>query len=132
MEKFYTNVHKLLRFWALWDSRCDEPCGTLRHFILHYFLEDDTIEIKEYDPKKRYQTHGQFLSRGKLLKARQFDTFWEKSHPNRIGLVYQSIAIAALIDDFAVFCILFLGNFRPSVNSIRYEIFQIQFSVLWV
>jgi len=36
----------VLRFFCIWDDR-DSMFGEMRPFILHYFLVDDTIEIRE-------------------------------------------------------------------------------------
>jgi len=67
-KKFLLNTQKVLRFWAYWDTRCDQ--GELRKFLVHYFLEDDTIEIKEItDPEGRIRGAETFLGKGKLLKV---------------------------------------------------------------
>ena len=36
----------MLRFYCVWDDR-DAMFGEMRPFVLHYFLVDDTIEIRE-------------------------------------------------------------------------------------
>jgi hypothetical protein len=69
-QRFINNSGKVLRFWAYWDDRCssgDGACGYLREFLLHFFLEDETIEIKEIHSGRSLPSS--FLSRSKLLKV---------------------------------------------------------------
>ena len=35
---------QVLRFWCVWDDRTG-LYGDRRPYVLHYFLEDDTVEI---------------------------------------------------------------------------------------
>lgn len=37
---------QVLRFWCVWDDR-QSMYGDRRPYVLHYFLEDDTVEILE-------------------------------------------------------------------------------------
>ncbi|KAL7063803.1 hypothetical protein AAHC03_05528 [Spirometra sp. Aus1] len=37
---------QVLRFYAAWDDR-DEMFGELRKFVIHYYLMDDTLEVRE-------------------------------------------------------------------------------------
>lgn len=37
---------QVLRFWCIWDDR-QSMYGDRRPYVLHYFLEDDTVEILE-------------------------------------------------------------------------------------
>ncbi len=37
---------QVLRFWCIWDDR-HSMYGDRRPYVLHYFLEDDTVEILE-------------------------------------------------------------------------------------
>ncbi|EDV19218.1 EF-hand domain-containing protein 1 [Trichoplax sp. H2] len=46
LKKFLTLDKKVLRFFCIWDDR-DNMFGELRPFVLHYYLVDDTIEIRE-------------------------------------------------------------------------------------
>jgi len=65
-----------LRFWAYWDDRCHG--GDLKRFVVHYFLEDDTLEIKEItDPQGRIRGATTFLGRGKLLKVCKHLNMWK-------------------------------------------------------
>ncbi|CAL8142221.1 unnamed protein product [Orchesella dallaii] len=66
-KSFLLNNRKVLRFWAFWDDRCSEH-GHLRKFIIHFFLEDDTVEIKEIPHDTRTEVFPTFLSRSKLFK----------------------------------------------------------------
>jgi len=46
LKQFLENDRKVLRFYCVWDhSR--EMFGDVRELILHYFLADDTMEIRE-------------------------------------------------------------------------------------
>eukprot|EP00798_Chlamydomonas_sp_ICE-L_P024281 gene24281-9880_t len=46
LRKFLENNKKVLRFWCVWDDR-QTMFGDRRPYILHYFLENDTVEILE-------------------------------------------------------------------------------------
>eukprot|EP00792_Barthelona_sp_PAP020_P006475 TRINITY_DN3005_c0_g1_i1.p1 TRINITY_DN3005_c0_g1~~TRINITY_DN3005_c0_g1_i1.p1 ORF type:complete len:479 (+),score=126.48 TRINITY_DN3005_c0_g1_i1:114-1439(+) len=46
LRKFLDHYNKVLRFYCVWDTR-DEAYGDFRLFSVHYFLEDDTVEILE-------------------------------------------------------------------------------------
>lgn len=37
---------KVLRFYAIWDDT-DSMFGECRNYIIHYYLMDDTVEIRE-------------------------------------------------------------------------------------
>jgi len=45
-KQFLVLDRKVLRFYCVWDDR-HNMFGELRSFILHYYLVDDTIEIRE-------------------------------------------------------------------------------------
>lgn len=46
MKQFLVLDRKVLRFYAVWDDR-HNMFGELRSFIVHYYLVDDTVEIRE-------------------------------------------------------------------------------------
>jgi hypothetical protein len=46
LKRFLTLDRKVLRFYAVWDDR-DMRFGEMRPFIFHYFLVDDTLQIRE-------------------------------------------------------------------------------------
>jgi len=46
LKQFLTLDRKVLRFFATWDDR-QNMFGEMRNYILHYYLENDTIEIRE-------------------------------------------------------------------------------------
>lgn len=46
LKQFLDNNRKVLRFWCVWDDRTS-MYGDRRPYVLHYFLEDDTVEILE-------------------------------------------------------------------------------------
>lgn len=50
LRQFLEMDRKVLRFYAVWDDR-DSMFGEMRKFVIHYFLVDDTLEIREmYTP----------------------------------------------------------------------------------
>lgn len=46
LKQFLDNDRKVLRFTCVWDNS-SEMFGDVRELILHYFLADDTMEIRE-------------------------------------------------------------------------------------
>ncbi|KAE9252341.1 hypothetical protein PF002_g3873 [Phytophthora fragariae] len=69
-RKFHDLSQKVLRFYASWHD--DHPLyPETRHFVLHYYLCDDTVEIVESRDSNRERGRGQFgvlLSRRKLAR----------------------------------------------------------------
>eukprot|EP01135_Chromosphaera_perkinsii_P012113 Nk52_evm51s2579 gene=Nk52_evmTU51s2579 len=49
LAQFLENDRKVLRFFCCWDDT-DSVFGDRRDMVLHYFLADDTIEIREIIP----------------------------------------------------------------------------------
>jgi len=45
-KRFIELDRKVLRFYMVWDDR-ESMFGEMRPFILHYFLVDDTLEVRE-------------------------------------------------------------------------------------
>lgn len=46
LRKFLTMDRIVLRFYAIWDDR-EQLFGEVRKFIVHFYLADDTLEIRE-------------------------------------------------------------------------------------
>jgi len=46
LKQFLENDRKVLRFYCIWDNSA-EMFGDVRELVLHYFLADDTMEIRE-------------------------------------------------------------------------------------
>ncbi|XP_057573300.1 EF-hand domain-containing family member C2 [Hippopotamus amphibius kiboko] len=68
LRQFLDYDRKVLRFFCLWDDS-GSMFGDRRELILHYFLSDDTIEIKEVLPRNsRRNAMSLFLQRRKLPK----------------------------------------------------------------
>ncbi|OWZ24635.1 hypothetical protein PHMEG_000240 [Phytophthora megakarya] len=69
-RKFHDLSQKVLRFYASWHD--DHPLyPETRHFVLHYYLCDDTVEIVEARNGSRERGRGNFgvlLSRRKLTR----------------------------------------------------------------
>lgn len=58
----------MLRFYGYWDDR-ETEFGYIHHLEIHYYLADDTIEIKETVPENSGRDSGfMFLKRQKLPK----------------------------------------------------------------
>nr|XP_044995962.1 EF-hand domain-containing family member C2 [Jaculus jaculus] len=67
-KQFLQYDGKVLRFYCLWDDT-NSLFGDRREFILHYFLCDDTIEIREVLPDNSGRDAlTSFLRRGKVPK----------------------------------------------------------------
>lgn len=59
----------MLRFWCIWDDR-QSMYGDRRPYVLHYFLEDDTVEILEINENNSGRDpFPVFLRRSSLPKA---------------------------------------------------------------
>ncbi|XP_047130574.1 EF-hand domain-containing family member C2 isoform X1 [Hydra vulgaris] len=67
--KFLENDSKVLRFYCYWDDS-ESLFGDQRDFVLHYFLADDTVEIREIiPPNSGRDAVPLFLRRQKLPKV---------------------------------------------------------------
>jgi hypothetical protein len=75
-RKFHDLSQKVLRFYASWHD--DHPLyPETRHFVLHYYLCDDTVEIVEARDGNRERGRGHFgvlLSRRKLARESGTDS----------------------------------------------------------
>lgn len=61
---------QVLRFWCIWDDR-QSMYGDRRPYVLHYFLEDDTVEILEINENNSGRDPFPiFLRRSMLPKVR--------------------------------------------------------------
>ncbi|CAF0958253.1 unnamed protein product [Rotaria sordida] len=76
-KQFNTMDGKVLRFYAILDDQ-DEQCEILRKFIIHFYLVDHTIEIREihqandgYDPKGIY-LHRQIVPKDSTYNIKSF------------------------------------------------------------
>uniref|UniRef100_H0VRE5 EF-hand domain-containing family member C2 n=1 Tax=Cavia porcellus TaxID=10141 RepID=H0VRE5_CAVPO len=68
LKQFLEYDGKVLRFFCVWDDSAS-LFGERRELVLHYFLSDDTIEIKEILPENSGRdTRSFFLRRSKLPK----------------------------------------------------------------
>ncbi|KAJ2949147.1 hypothetical protein O0L34_g6087 [Tuta absoluta] len=65
-KQFLDLDRQVLRFYGYWDDR-DSEFGTLHFMEIHYYLSDDTIEIKEIIPPGQGMESGpMFLKRSRL------------------------------------------------------------------
>merc|ERR1712139_150585 len=70
LKKFLELDRKVLRFCALWDDR-DAMFGEVKKYLIHYFLVDDSVEIREcHQPNDGRDPFPVLLRRGKLPKSR--------------------------------------------------------------
>ncbi|KAI8619627.1 hypothetical protein BC830DRAFT_1160607 [Chytriomyces sp. MP71] len=46
LRRFLENDRKVLRFFCIWDDR-DSMFGEVREFVIHYYLVDDCVEVRE-------------------------------------------------------------------------------------
>ena len=61
---------QVLRFYGYWDDR-ESPYGEIHDLELHYYLTDDTIEIKEIlPPNSGHESGPLFLKRSKVPKVK--------------------------------------------------------------
>lgn len=70
--QFLRNYRKVLLFHGYWDDRAS-LFGDLRRLVVHYYLVDDTMEIKEAYPLnsgRQESSSGVFLKRMRLPKQR--------------------------------------------------------------
>ncbi|KAK3259014.1 hypothetical protein CYMTET_31968, partial [Cymbomonas tetramitiformis] len=70
IRKFIENDRKVLRFFAVWDTRKEDPLdGERRAFVLNYYLSDDEIEILEVcERNSGRDPFPKLLSKSKLPK----------------------------------------------------------------
>ncbi len=61
LKKFLDHDRKVLRFFAEWDNT-SVLYGTKRNFTVHFYLADDTVEIRE-----NQEANSGFVSASKLL-----------------------------------------------------------------
>lgn len=74
LKQFLDHDRKVLRFYCLWNDT-GSVFGDSRELVLHYFLADDTIEIREViSPNSGRDTVAKFLHRSKLPKVKHHDT----------------------------------------------------------
>ncbi|XP_028991577.1 EF-hand domain-containing family member C2 [Betta splendens] len=68
LKQFLEQDRNVLCFYCFWDDT-ESTYGDLRELVLHYFLADDTIEIREVvSPNSGRDTVPKFLRRSKLPK----------------------------------------------------------------
>lgn len=68
LKQFLDHDRHVLRFYCYWDDT-ESMFGDPREMVLHYFLADDTIEIREViPPNSGRDAAPMFLRRGKLPK----------------------------------------------------------------
>ncbi|XP_033122586.1 EF-hand domain-containing family member C2-like [Anneissia japonica] len=69
LKQFLDHDRHVLRFYGIWDDQ-DSMFGDAREMVLHYFLADDTVEVKEIiRPNAGRDAAAMFLRRGRLPKA---------------------------------------------------------------
>lgn len=66
--QFLNHDRQVLRFYGYWDDRGTEN-GTLHNLIVHYYLGDDTVQIKEVWWECGIEKGSMFTKRAKLPKV---------------------------------------------------------------
>lgn len=70
LNKFLKLDRKVLRFYAMWDDR-DAMFGEVRKYLIHYYLVDDSVEIREcHQCNDGRDPFPVLLRRGRLPKNR--------------------------------------------------------------
>ncbi|KAK0042970.1 EF-hand domain-containing protein 1-like isoform X2 [Biomphalaria pfeifferi] len=70
LKQFKELDRKVLRFYCVWDDR-DSMFGEMRPFLLHYYLVDDTLEIREvHTPNDGRDPFPVLIGRHKIPKDR--------------------------------------------------------------
>jgi len=68
LKQFLEHDRQVLRFYCLWDDT-QSMFGDKRYMVLHYFLADDTIEVREVLPQNSGRDGGaMFFRRAQLPK----------------------------------------------------------------
>ncbi|XP_062039565.1 EF-hand domain-containing family member C2 [Lepus europaeus] len=100
LRQFLLNDKKVLRFFCLWDDS-GSLFGDRRELVLHYFLSDDTIEIKEVLPHNAGRdATSLFLRRGKLPKYGPPGVYQPGQITDRTVLnVYNMSEIGSVLDN---------------------------------
>ncbi|KAJ3214155.1 EF-hand domain-containing member C2 [Dinochytrium kinnereticum] len=81
LKKFLENDRRVLRFYCVWDDT-NSVFGDVRHMVVHYYLSDDTIEIRESIPANSgRETNTLFLRRCRLPKHKS-RAFYGQSSEN--------------------------------------------------
>ena len=66
---FLQHSGHVLRFWGYWDNRCDLN-GDLRQFVIHYFLSDGCMEVRELiKANSGYENYPMFVRKAKIPKV---------------------------------------------------------------
>ncbi|KAI9105391.1 hypothetical protein DFS34DRAFT_574438 [Phlyctochytrium arcticum] len=69
LKRFLEHDRKVLRFYCVWDDR-ESMFGELREFVLHYYLVDDSVEVREVQkPNNGRDPFPILLRRQQLPKA---------------------------------------------------------------
>ncbi|GAX85745.1 hypothetical protein CEUSTIGMA_g13160.t1 [Chlamydomonas eustigma] len=80
LRQWLENNKKVLRFYCVWDDR-QGMYGDRRPYVLHYFLEDDSVEILEIrDSNNGRDPYPVFLKRAPLPKS------VSRIGPNTVGI----------------------------------------------
>ena len=80
-------TQQVLRFYAVWDDR-QMLSGDRRPYVVHYYLEDDTMEVLEtlHDHNSGRDQFPKFLRRARLLKVGTPHTGLPRTQPNAVLL----------------------------------------------
>jgi len=78
--QFLTLDRKVLRFYAIWDDR-KQLFGEARKFVIHFYLSDDTMEIKEvHEANNGRDPFPTLVTRQRIPKMHVAKTFPSMEH----------------------------------------------------
>nr|XP_023656606.1 EF-hand domain-containing family member C2 [Paramormyrops kingsleyae] len=122
LRQFLEHDRKVLHFFCLWDDS-ESMFGDCRELTLHYFLSDDTMEIREiFCPNSGRDAVPKFLKRSKLPKHAPTPKLQPGEVTNRTVLnvfgplgqggryMLDSLKTGAIQEDFYKDCDLALGT----------------------
>ena len=106
LGQFLEFDRQVLRFYGYWDDR-QSLHGLLHDLEIHYYLADDTIEIKEIIPPNAGRDYGfLFLHRCKLAKVSYLEGYMIN------GLFINHIAIVMTERNFMLFFVMSINTHR--------------------
>ncbi|KAK7882331.1 hypothetical protein WMY93_028505 [Mugilogobius chulae] len=133
LQQFLDYDNKVLRFYGYWDDT-NNMYGDVRNFVLHYFLADDTIEIREvFNPNCGRNQVSKFLRRSKLPKApsklpqpgvvtdRTILNVFDSSNQGK-RYILDSLKTGAIMKEFYKDCDLMIGSELNSYYRCKYGI----------
>ncbi|KAJ3323302.1 EF-hand domain-containing member C2 [Blyttiomyces sp. JEL0837] len=97
LKKFLENDRHVLRFYCIWDDT-NSVFGDVRHMVVHYYLSDDTIEIRESIPANSgRESNTLFLRRCRLPKHKSKGFYGQLSENTQEYFSERDLTIGAVL-----------------------------------